>query len=293
MVLTVVCVSVLLGALLERFGWTTFAIAQCTKFKSRKPRCRLVGAGPGDPSLLTRAALQALQEADLVIADRLISEDILSLIRGRIILSRKFKGCANAAQNELHDWTLDALHKGIDVVRLKGGDPFVYGRGAEEIEIFRNHGFDVEVIPGVSSSLCAPLAAGIAVTTRGVADQLLIATGHGMNDSIPREVAPYYIGRTTVFLMSVSRMHQLMHRLSESGYPDGTPVAVIEKAATKDQRVVKGVLAQIADTCVSLNVASPATIVVGKAVYALCQNDGTSHYQYGKGSVLFSSVSNL
>jgi uroporphyrin-III C-methyltransferase len=206
-------------------------------------------------------------------------------------MSRRYKGCANKAQDELHQWTLDALHQGLDVVRLKGGDPFLYGRGAEEIHVFRRAGFQVEVIPGLSSSLCAPLAAGIAVTTRGVADQLLIATGHGMNDSVPRDVAPYYEGRTTVYLMSVGRIERLMDRLvSVSGYPKSTAVAVIERATTHKQRTLRGTIATIAEICKREAVQSPATIVVGRASQALSLDELDSEYQVGQGSVRFTST---
>lgn len=259
--------------------------------QSRDPRriarCRLVGAGPGDPALLTVAARRAIAEADLVIADLLVPEDILALVNGRLVLSRKYKGCANKAQDELHEWTLAALQEGLDVVRLKGGDPFLYGRGGEEIAVFRRAGFAVEVIPGISSCLSAPLAAGIPVTTRGVADQLQVATGHGMNDTVPRDVAPYYAGRTSVFLMSVSRMEKLMSRLTmpHLAYPSSTPVAVVEKATTSRQRTVRGTVETIAAICEAESVESPAVIIVGRAVDALGRD--CTQYMNGHGSVRF------
>eukprot|EP00516_Mucochytrium_quahogii_P006170 CAMPEP_0203761202 /NCGR_PEP_ID=MMETSP0098-20131031/14334_1 /ASSEMBLY_ACC=CAM_ASM_000208 /TAXON_ID=96639 /ORGANISM=" , Strain NY0313808BC1" /LENGTH=303 /DNA_ID=CAMNT_0050655089 /DNA_START=137 /DNA_END=1048 /DNA_ORIENTATION=+ len=280
--------GVALGVAMERSGWGDRCKAILDRmFVRRGPKCRLVGAGPGDPALLTVAARYAIQEADVVIADRLVSQDTLNLVRGKLIVSRKYKGCANKAQDELQRWTLEALDQGLDVVRLKGGDPFIYGRGAEEVDDFRKHGFDVQVIPGISSSLCAPLAAGIAATTRGVADQLLIATGHGMNDTVPRDIAPFYAGRTTMYLMSVSRMEQLMKRLTQAGYPAATLVAVIEKATTKEQRVVRGTVGTISDIAKAEDVKSPATIVVGRATGAL---EHGSIYQYNHGSVRFHAL---
>ncbi len=282
------------GALLERSGWwVRLSAVAARRWRRAGARMRLVGGGPGDPALLTVAGRRALHEADLVIADLLVPEETLALVRGRLVMSNKHKGCANAAQRELQDWTLAALSRGLDVVRLKGGDPFVYGRGAEEVQDFRRHGYEVEVVSGITSALAAPLAAGIAVTTRGVADQLAVSTGHGMSDSVPRELVPYAPGRTAVFLMSVSRMDELMQRLHDAGYPAATPVAVVESAATRSQRVIRGRLLDIARLCEHHAVKSPATIVVGRATEALLHPalpGEASHYQWGHGSVCFRAV---
>jgi len=299
-VFLLMAISFMAGTIWEASGWGARAKVVSRKIcKSLRPgpggvpqgKCRLVGAGPGDTALLTLAARQALVEADIVIADLLVSPETLKLVKGKLVMSRKYKGCANKAQDELHRWTLQALKEGKDVVRIKGGDPFLYGRGAEEIEVFRKAGFQVQVIPGISSCLAAPLAAGIAVTTRGVADQLIVATGHGMNDTIPRDIAPYYAGRTTVYLMSVSRMQQLMQKLTEPhiGYPSKTPVAVIERATTANQRVVYGCVEDIARICAAEGVESPATIVVGRAARALEHSaldnkGGHSTYVVGEGA---------
>jgi uroporphyrin-III C-methyltransferase len=279
------------GALLERSGWwLRLSSVVSRRWRRAGGRVRLVGAGPGDPALLTVAARRALHEADVVIADLLVPEETLALVCGRLVMSNKLKGCANKAQRELQDWTLDALSRGLDVVRLKGGDPFVYGRGAEEIDDFRRHGYEVEVVPGISSALAAPLAAGIAVTTRGVADQIAVSTGHGKDDSVPLELVPYAPGRTAIYLMSVGRMDQLMQRLHNAGYPAATPVAVVESAATRNQRVIRGRLLDIARVCQQHAVKSPATIVVGRATEALlhpAHPGEVSHYQWGLGSVCF------
>ncbi|GBG25677.1 Uroporphyrinogen-III C-methyltransferase [Hondaea fermentalgiana] len=289
--LLVVAFYFALGSWWEAAGYGLRTRSVAKRFTNRAAnamrRLPLVGAGPGDVALLTMAARRAIAEADLVIADLLVPQEILALVNGRLVLSRKYKGCANKAQDELHEWTLAALAQGLDVVRLKGGDPFLYGRGAEEIAVFRRAGFAVEVIPGISSCLSAPLAAGIPVTTRGVADQIIVATGHGMNDTVPRDVAPYYAGRTSVFLMSVSRMTQLMERLAspQLGYPSSTPVAVIEKATTSKQRTVRGTVESIARICEAEAVESPATIVVGRAVDAL--GDASTAYTAGSGCVRF------
>jgi len=293
-VLVLVVAAFVAGAVWESTGWRLRIWSSVLRLFgwSKSARCRIVGAGPGDAALLTIAAKRAIHEADVVIADRLVSEQTLALVRGELIMSRKVKGCANKAQEELHQWTLEALKQGKDVVRLKGGDPFLYGRGAEEIHVFRKAGFSVEVIPGISSAFAAPMSAGIALTTRGVADQVMIATGHGMNDSVPKDMASYNAGRTTVYLMSVGRMQGLMKRLLDPsvGYPFQTPVAVIEKATTLDQRTIRGTIETIYDLCKAEDVQSPATIVVGRAAEALLPTGQAAleiSYQHGEGSVKF------
>lgn len=269
--MTSVIALVVLGVHLERLGWLLRAQAIVLRRCGLvKPRCRLVGAGPGDPALLTMAARRALAEADVVIVDQLVPEPIVALVRGRVVRSRKAKGCANFAQNELHQWMIQFLEQGYDVARLKGGDPFLFGRGGEEVEVVQKHGFTIDVIPGISSAFAAPLAAGLAVTTRGVADQVVVATGHGKYDSVPRQPAPFDESRTAVFLMAVSRMESLIDRLqTRCSYPASTPVAVVERATLPGQRVVRGTLSDIATQCRAIAIKSPATIIVGKAASAL------------------------
>ncbi|KAK9763043.1 uroporphyrin-III C-methyltransferase [Basidiobolus ranarum] len=163
-----------------------------------KGRIALVGAGPGDPDLLTIGAKKALMEADLVLADRLIHPQILELTEGEVRIARKTKGRSDQAQDELQEWALEGLLQGKKVVRLKIGDPFLFGRGGEEILYFREHGFTPEVIPGISSALSAPMVANVPVTIRGYADQLLITTGRGEKGSMP-DIPVYSPMRTTVF----------------------------------------------------------------------------------------------
>jgi uroporphyrin-III C-methyltransferase len=148
------------------------------KRKSLGPRMILVGAGPGDPDLLTIAAVRALQEADLVLADRLVHEDVLRLVEGDLrVAPQKKHGNMESSQAQLDAWGLQGLQDGKTVVRLKIGDPFVFGRGSEEAAYFIENGFKVEIISGISSALCGSSAAGIPVTHRGVAHEVLITAG--------------------------------------------------------------------------------------------------------------------
>lgn len=180
----------------------------------------------------------------------------------RVFVAKKSPGRADLAQGELDNEVITAALAGLNVVRLKNGDPFVFGRGGEEILNYRTHGIEPEVVPGVSSALAAPLLAGIPLTMRGIADQFLITTAQGRAGTWP-ELPPYAPQRTFVFLMGVGRLGELAGRLMAAGYPTELPVAVVERAAQPQQRTVRGNLASIAQLVADESVMAPATIVVG------------------------------
>lgn len=147
----------------------------------------LVGAGPGDPDLLTVAASRALRdETALVVADRLVSSEVLSQVKGELKVARKLPGCAEAAQQEIYQWVSNAVRSGRNVVRLKIGDPFVFGRGSEEVLWFREHlGVEAKVLPGVSAAFAAPLLGNIPLTHRDVSNQVVMSTGYGKDEARP------------------------------------------------------------------------------------------------------------
>jgi uroporphyrin-III C-methyltransferase len=234
---------------------------------ARRPRIRLVGAGPGDPRLLTIAAREALEEADLVLADRLVPTEILDLVRGELRIARKLPGRARAAQEELHQWMLEGYHAGRDVVRLKCGDPLVFGRAGEECAFLAGHGISAELIPGITSALSAPLLAGIPTTMRGIANRILIATAHGKEGVHPTP-PPFDRDTTYVWLMGVERLDALSDELIGAGFPPDWPAAVVERASHPDQRSVSTTLSRLAATARQGGFAAPATIVVGRAVAA-------------------------
>eukprot|EP00123_Amoebidium_parasiticum_P021314 comp6538_c0_seq1/m.2306 comp6538_c0_seq1/g.2306 ORF comp6538_c0_seq1/g.2306 comp6538_c0_seq1/m.2306 type:complete len:283 (-) comp6538_c0_seq1:276-1124(-) len=232
---------------------------------------KLVGGGPGDPDLLTIAAYKALQQATLVVADRLTSKEIIALVPhgAELKIANKSPGCANESQDELNQWCLEGLQQGHRVVRLKNGDPFLFGRGGEEILFFRQHGFDAQVIPGVSSCLSAPLSAGIPVTHRGIANRLVVCTGMARENGYP-DVPQYSANQTVVFLMAVGRSDWLIETLiTKAGYPKECPAAVIEKATFPEQRTIWGTLENIVERSRAAGVKAPATMVVGGCVEAL------------------------
>ncbi|KAF8242507.1 uroporphyrin-III C-methyltransferase [Wilcoxina mikolae CBS 423.85] len=234
--------------------------------KKKKGKILLVGSGPGHPDLLTTASLRALESADLILADKLVPSAVLSLIPRRtpVFIAKKFPGNADAAQEELLSRGLAALQKGETVVRLKQGDPYIYGRGGEEWLFFEKHGYNPVVLPGITSALSAPLFADVPSTHRGVSDQVLICTGTGRKGAPPNP--PEWVEtRTTVFLMALHRIDALVEELVGKGWPRETPVAVVERASCRDQRVVRSTLGVVGRAIEEVGSRPPGLLVVGRA----------------------------
>ncbi|KAK5196581.1 uroporphyrin-III C-methyltransferase [Exophiala xenobiotica] len=249
---------------------------------ARKGIITLAGSGPGHPSLLTIATRTAIENAHLILADKLVPAEILALIPRRtpVHIARKFPGNADAAQEELLQLGLEAMKQGKDVLRLKQGDPYLYGRGAEEFAYFRERGYPVRVIPGITSALSAPLFADIPVTHRAVADQVVICTGTGRKGAAP-EPPSYRPSTTVVFLMALHRLESLMKsltRVSEDAdeppharrlWPATTPCAVIERASCPDQRVIRSTLQYVCQAVEEEGSRPPGLLVVGSACEVL------------------------
>ena len=237
--------------------------------KSNLGSVSLVGAGPGDPELLTVQAFNAIKRADLIISDRLVSPEILALADCELKIANKKPGCAEEAQEEINDWVIQGYMSGKRVVRLKIGDPFLFGRAGEEIIEYRKHGIQPSVYPGLSSSYSAPLAANIPLTHRGVANQVLISTGYGVN--LTTVDLPYYDPeRTVVLLMAVGRITEIASNMTVNlGYPLQTPVCIVERATTPQQRTIYGTLETIGEVAVRSNAKPPATIIIGNVVNVL------------------------
>ena len=176
----------------------------------------LVGAGPGDPDLFTVQAVRLLSQASLVISDRLVSKEILAMIKCELRIAKKRPGCAEEAQEEIYTWTKDAVLAGKHVVRLKIGDPFLFGRGGEEVLEFRKLGVEPLLVPGVSSAYAAPLSAKIPLTHRGISNSVLISTGYGKNEAVI-EIPEYSSDRTVVLLMAVGRIDEIAKNMTMIG----------------------------------------------------------------------------
>ena len=227
----------------------------------------LVGAGPGDPGLVTVRAKRLIESAGVVVYDRLVGQDILAIIpdRARRIDVGKNAGQHPVPQDEIGEILLREAAENKIVVRLKGGDPFVFGRGGEEAELLFDRGVPFEIVPGVTSSVAAPAYAGIPVTHRDFASSLHIITGHGKNDS---EVnidfgALVRLGGTLVFMMSVASAPAIVSGLIAAGMDAATPAAVVENGTAARQRSFTAPLSGLPDTIARENVKSPAVIVVG------------------------------
>ncbi|WP_322748795.1 MULTISPECIES: uroporphyrinogen-III C-methyltransferase [unclassified Frankia] len=234
----------------------------------------LVGAGPGDPGLQTIRGRELLGRADVVVTDRLVSAEVLAFVRpdAEIIYSGKSAGALTRTQEDLNALLVDRALAGHLVVRLKGGDPFVLGRGGEEAEACRLAGVACTVVPGVTSAFAGPAYAGIPVTHRGVAQDVAVVSGHlppGHPDSGVDWAALGASRMTLVVLMGVARLADIAAALIDGGRLPDTPVAVIERATTPAQRVVRGTLDMIAVDAIALGVRSPAVVVIG-AVAARC-----------------------
>jgi len=227
----------------------------------------LTGAGPGDVELLTLKAVRVIQEADVIIYDRLANPEILDMAKAgcRFVYVGKEDGKHTLPQEEINDVIYqEALHNEI-VVRLKGGDPFVFGRGGEEGAYLHSHGIAYEVIPGITSAISVPAYAGIPVTHRGVAVSFRVVTGHEAKKSssqIPWE--NFKTDDTIVFLMGLHNLENIAKKLIAIGKSPDFPVAVISKGTTKEQQVVVGQLKDIAQKAKGLP--TPALIVVGRVV---------------------------
>jgi uroporphyrin-III C-methyltransferase len=222
----------------------------------------LVGAGPGDPGLLTRRGAELLAVAEVVVYDRLIATELLELAPDDAVRIDVGKGPGQSGrQADINELLVSHGRSGRRVVRLKGGDPFVFGRGGEEAEALRRAGVDVEVVPGVSSAFAAPAAAGIPVTHRTVSTSVTVVTGHDGDPSLPG-VDWEVLGRlegTLVILMGMAARGAIAERLVAAGRSPDTPVAVVRWGTTDHQEVVRTTLSRLAD----VGLTAPAAIVVG------------------------------
>ena len=237
----------------------------------------LVGAGPGDPGLITVRGRQILQSADVVVYDRLVSPELLESARpdAKRVSAGKAPGGRGPSQARINAQIIEHARAGRSVCRLKGGDPFVFGRGAEEIAEVAAAGIPWDVVPGVTSAVAAPAAAGIPLTHRDWASTATLVTGHEgeSKDAAPVDWAAVAgTGGTIVILMGVATLPMTCEQLIAGGRPLSEPVAVVERATLPDERVTVGTLADIAGTAEQRAVRHPAVVVVGPVVRALRGN---------------------
>ncbi|WP_022873623.1 uroporphyrinogen-III C-methyltransferase [Nesterenkonia alba] len=227
----------------------------------------LVGGGPGAADLMTVRAMESLGQADVVFYDRLAPTDRLKewAPRAQLFDVGKRPGHHRVTQENIHAMMISAAQEGKTVVRLKGGDPFVFGRGCEEVAACREAGVPVTVVPGITSAVAVPAAAGIPVTARNVSKAFTVISGH---DPLSEEELAGLagIGGTVVILMGVSTLGHTVAGLQRHGLPAETPAAAVEKGFTEDQRVLLAPLGELLGTAATQKLRSPAVLVIGEVV---------------------------
>ncbi len=236
----------------------------------------LVGAGPGDPDLLTFRALRLMQKADVVVYDRLVSPAILELVRrdAEKIYVGKAKSNHTLPQDEINELMVREAQKGNRVVRLKGGDPFIFGRGGEEIQKLIEHGIEFQVVPGITAASGASTYAGIPLTHRDHAQSVTFATGHLKDGTIDLNwPALAHQNQTIVFYMGLTGLPVICEKLIENGLTADTPIALVEKATRDDQKVITGTLADITAHPKLTEMKPPTLIIVGTVVSLQSQLD--------------------
>jgi uroporphyrin-III C-methyltransferase len=231
----------------------------------------LVGSGPGGTGLLAQRAAEIIETADVIFYDQLPGEEILSSLPDNTekIDCGKYGGRHTLEQQEIESLMVKRAKKGKIVVRLKGGDPFLFGRGGEELETVRAAGIEVEMVPGISSALAVPASVGIPVTHRKYASQVTILTGHE-DPTKPEPALDWQLlarsRGTIVILMGVANLGNIARALLDNGKDGSTPVAIIERGLRKDRRVTTGPLSAIGKIAVKSGVKPPAVIVIGDVV---------------------------
>ena len=230
----------------------------------------LVGAGPGDPGLITVRGRALLDAADVVVHDALISSEMMATIpenAERIDVGKR-RGKHKKEQDEIHRILVEQALKGKIVVRLKGGDPVLFGRGAEERQALRKEGIPCEIVPGVSAAWAAPASIGVPVTHREVSGAVTIVTGH--DAATPRRRVSWQklagTDHTLVVFMGLARLREIAARLIREGRPADTPVAVVQEATTPRQKHVIGTLIDIGDRAEKAKIEAPAAVIVGRVV---------------------------
>lgn len=232
----------------------------------------ICGAGPGDPGLISVKGYRLLRKCDVVLYDRLVSKELVAKIPStikKIYVGRESGKAASTHQSRTNKLMLTYVLKGKSVLRLKGGDPLIFGRGAEEAEYLRRHNIQFEIIPGISSAIAAPAYAGIPLTHRGYSSSVALITGHEDETKQHFDVNLKAVASavdTIVVLMGVERIEEIVQNLRAGGLKGTTKVAIVEKGTMKDQRVIVGNLNTILKKVASYKVTSPAVIVVGRVV---------------------------
>jgi len=233
----------------------------------RRGKLTVVGAGPGDVDLITLKGIKALQNADVVLYDALVSAELLEYAaEAEKIFVGKRKGCYAYQQEQINDLIVERATQGLQVVRLKGGDPFVFGRGAEEMEHASGYGIEVAVVPGISSSVSVPASQNIPVTKRGAAESFWVITGTTKEHKLSTDVAlAAKSNATVIILMGMSKLGEIMELFKREG-KENIPVAIIQNGTTENEKIGVSTVASIEDKAREQQLSNPAIIIIGEVV---------------------------
>ena len=233
-----------------------------------KPKLSLVGAGPGDPELITLKAIKTIATANVILYDALVNEELLNYASPNAVkrfVGKRF-GCHSLSQDEINMMIIDYANSHGHVVRLKGGDPFVFGRAIEEIEAARRAGIEVEVIPGISSAIAVPASQMIPLTCRGINESFWVTTGTTQSGEISGDIKLAALSNATVvILMAMSKLEAIMDIFLANNKAD-TPVAIIQDGTTANEKVVVGTVKDICFRSEYAGLSNPSVIIVGDVV---------------------------
>ena len=236
-----------------------------------KGKVYLVGAGPGDPKLITVYGVECIQKANVILYDRLVNDRLLQYAKNdaELIFCGKLPGKHQIIQEQIHELLIEKASKGKTVTRLKGGDPCVFGRGGEEAEVLAEHGIPYEIVPGITSGIAAPAYAGIPVTHRDYASSFAIVTGHSRADKEEDHLNWSALAQgidTIAFYMGIGNLNYICTRLIEHGKNPNTPAAIIQWGTTEKQKTITGNLKTIEDQAAKAGISHPAIVLVGDVV---------------------------
>lgn len=233
----------------------------------KRPALTIVGAGPGDAELITLKAIKVLENADVVLYDALVNEDLLQYaVKAEIFFVGKRLGCHAYTQDQINELIVSMANRHGHVVRLKGGDPFVFGRGSEEIEYAERYGLETAVVPGISSALGVPASVGISLTQRQIAESFWVITGTTSNHELSNDVQlASKSNATVVILMGMHKLDEIIS-IYKKNRTDDLPIAIIQNGTKKTEQKVVGTIASIGKLVSENKMASPAIIVIGEVV---------------------------
>lgn len=243
------------------------------------PKLTVVGAGPGDSDLITLKGIKALESADVILYDALINVELLKYTRknSEKIFVGKRKGCYAYQQDQINELIVSRAKNHGHVVRLKGGDPFIFGRGAEEMDYVQQFGIETAVIPGISSASAVPTYQGIPLTKRGVSESFWVITGTTKSHQLSKDVIlASKSTATVVILMGMGKLNEIVNVFTNEGKQD-TPVAIIQNGTTKNEKFGVGTIETITDVVAQQKLSSPAIIVIGEVVRERVRLNAINH----------------